>query len=504
MPIQGDLDRRILVEALVASSNVPLPDEDQAIIRELIVEAQEELGRLETALQGASGDALDTLLWRRTTEIERIARLRVGIAAHTRLPPELLAKIFAHCHQGYAVNLRSLIQSSLPWAICSVCSRWREIALAEPRLWALVRLPPMFSQSKHIMERIRRILSRYGGAGKVTLSAELQYGNDWKTLLDLVSTYSSRVNGLRLRITDVHTSHLDHPVGVFDILETLTITFDYPHGYREARETPIAAFALARNLRKLRIYCSDNLTLVSSAWLQRILFPWSTLTELDSMNISLTATLKILAQCTQITRLAMTFLPHETPHHGPFNPISLPQLLFLYITPNRITNLTEFLDSLVLTNLKTLTFGPGISEPWPQKTMLKLLSPSNHSMESLETSDFITPGDCILPLMRALPHLVELSVCTDNSIPEGDFLTMKAEKIAPKLQVFRDWEASNYRVALDFLNSRWLLDEQGRYDGIREARFFIPRINVVLDSVNFYHSVSQMQKNGRVIIAEDY
>lgn len=106
--------------------------------------------------------------------------------------------------------------------------------------------------------------------------------------------------------------------------------------------------------------------------------------------------------------------------------------------------------------------------------------------------------------MRALPHLVELSVCTDNSIPEGDFLTMKAEKIAPKLQVFRDWEASNYRVALDFLNSRWLLDEQGRYDGIREARFFIPRINVVLDSVNFYHSVSQMQKNGRVIIAEDY
>lgn len=81
------------------------------------------------------------------------------------LPPELLTEVFVHCTEGTAVYIppsKQILDGSLPWNLAHVSSRWRQIAMNEPRLWTTISLASLRradfrSEAESVFERsVRR------------------------------------------------------------------------------------------------------------------------------------------------------------------------------------------------------------------------------------------------------------------------------------------------------------------------------------------------------------
>lgn len=235
-------------------ANVVLSDADQDILRALLLEVWKGLDGLDAEILAIEA-ALDVLRRRRTKEAERIQKLQVGMTPHKRLPPELLAAIFVHCMEFcYAVDVvpRFRHGNLTPWPLTQVCSRWREIALAEPRLWKHIQFPRLdMPWPKNTTELMHDLCSRRGGEGKIKLRASPKCQDEWEFLLDLIHLYPSRIRGLAIGIRDSPSPRLDTPIKAFESLESLIINVAL-HDESPDRP-PLAAFSLARNLRKVKI-----------------------------------------------------------------------------------------------------------------------------------------------------------------------------------------------------------------------------------------------------------
>jgi hypothetical protein len=79
------------------------------------------------------------------------AQLRIIVAPHKRLHPELIAEIFYHTLKNdFSINIGGARlptrrepgadTSKLPWKLGHICSLWRRIAVNEVRLWNRIRL----------------------------------------------------------------------------------------------------------------------------------------------------------------------------------------------------------------------------------------------------------------------------------------------------------------------------------------------------------------------------
>lgn len=475
-------EQRARLEAHAASSYTVLLDADQDIVRKLVAEAQKGLVDLDVEIS-AMDAALYTLRQHRTKEIERIERLQAGVAPHKRLPPELMAAIFVLSLQDEPVEVPPCQPIPLSWTLGWVCSRWRDIAFREPLLWNRIQILTESPWSAKTVESIHHVCSHRGGAGKIELHVSSRCLDDWDALLGVISSYSSRIRDLQLTISN--SFPLAAPVGTFDSLESLTI-----HG--GVRPDSVTAFSLVPNLRKLNLF--------PMPWHPTMLFPWAQLTDFVITAVSPNTCLEILRECSQLLDFEVIFSPDAIGHADPLRHISLPCLRSLSITPNKIRNLAQVLDALVLPALKTISFGLGFVGGWPQENILDLLKRSGNGVESFETSDFIVPGQHVVSLMRAMPQLTEFIASTDHIIPDHAFSTMNSEGLAPKLRIFREWEASSLRTALDFLESRWLRDDHGRYEGICDASFFIEESAYDEESSkSLSESLSDLQQHGRKI-----
>lgn len=486
---QADQDQRMRAEIQACSSNAILSDADQDIIRGLVSEAQQDLITTEAEIFKTQ-TALEKLVQRRTKGIERIQKLRGGIAAHKKLPPELMAAIFVECHQSGVVGFPHSGSSSAPWLLGQVCSGWRRVVLAEPLLWGHIRAKAYFSSSRLAMEMIHDIFSRRGGKGIIQFSVSPGGDEDWMTVFNLVSKYSSRVRGLNLNITGSTSPHLDSPFEFFGALESLSLSYK-----RHFDGSLLAAFSNAQNLRSLAVSHAGSSIVFPITWSLSLILPWAQLTDLCMKDTSTRTILDILSRCTQLLRLTVNFSREEIMHRGAFHSVVLRQLRSLVITPNHTPDLEKFLDALVLPSLKRLSFASGFWGPWPQESILKLLTHSTRTMDSFESSESIPP-DCVLLLMRAMPNLTQLSTHTDYPISDLDFQTMISEKLVPELRVFRDWRVSSYQTALDFLESRWSKDIHGRYQGICDAKFWIREDLAANDE---FQRVLGMRRDGRMI-----
>lgn len=133
-------DDKIRVELLVRTSNEIISHADTSIIRELTSESEHHLNSVNYNIVQVQQN-LFRLMNNQSQGIERLSRLRVGILSHKNLPPELPAEIFVHCLVGRPVSVPPVSYLSFtPWNLSRVCSRWRTIALADPRLWTNLRM----------------------------------------------------------------------------------------------------------------------------------------------------------------------------------------------------------------------------------------------------------------------------------------------------------------------------------------------------------------------------
>jgi hypothetical protein len=144
-------------------SNEMLRDLERQIVQDLISETQAGISPLDDNISQLESD-LDTLRTRRTYNIERVQKLRVAIAPHRRVPPEILGQIFLHSAHGKPVDLCPNIYSQHR-VLTLVCSRWRKVALRERALWDYVRLPnpedngPLIAVLDEIMSLSRSTIS---------------------------------------------------------------------------------------------------------------------------------------------------------------------------------------------------------------------------------------------------------------------------------------------------------------------------------------------------------
>lgn len=504
---------RTRIEAHVGSSNALLSSVDQDIVRELLAEAWKRIDGLDTEVSALQA-AITTLRHRRATEMGHIKALHTGIAPHKKLPSELLAKIFVHSLEyddaEWEASMGIAGPTRMRWALGQICSRWREIVLAEPLLWNRVATFHSDPCSERSMDLVRHVCSHHGGQGKIDLIMWLRHHADWEALLELVSTYPSRIRGLRLMVMD--SSHppspqdLELPVEAFNLLESLTI-LDYSGsgfgGIAHTYDIPTTAFSLARDLRKVTLFLRNESAImpaVSSSQPLRIILPWTQLTDLTIIAISPSACLGIFKQSVQLVNLTVKFSPGKDNHPSPSSFISLPHLRSFSATLNKthISDFKFFLDALILPALKNIKLGDlGVSF-WPQQNVLNLLTRSGNGVESFDQSNLATPGSDVVALMRAMPQLTKFVIHTENGIPEAAFATMNSEKLALKLRIFRV-KVSSIRSALEFLANRWVRDEHGRYEGIRDARFYIQKRLLAPDEEYLKGVLPHLQQHGRKV-----
>lgn len=494
----------MLQEVHPDSSYTVLSDADKNVTHDLLAEARKDLDELDTEISAVEATH-HVLQAHRTEKMRQIDRLQGRIAAHKRLPDELIAAIFVQCLQDGVVEVPPTLTTSLPWALSHVCSRWRGIALAEPLLWKCIEVPPTSLWSEDAMELTRHICSHRGGEGNIELLVSAKCRDDWENLLSLASTYPARIHGLILTVMESSFPYLGAPTDAFNFLESLTLLIDDSHEIRNDHdETQVTAFSLAHNLRKVNLWSTPDQLLFSSSWRHCLLFAWDQLTDLGIFTIYPSTCLEVLKECTQLLRFTVTFCPDILDPIGPTCSVSLSHLCSLFIAPNCITNISQFLDALVLPALKQISFGDGFMGSWPQQSILGLLGRSGNAVESFESAAITSPDDFI-GLMRAMPQLTRFVASADssnssaNTIPETVLRTMNSENLAPKLRIFWGWSVLSIRTALDFLDSRWSRDAQGRYEGIRDARLYIEAKDLAPDQVYFLGSLDHLRMHGRKV-----
>ncbi|KAJ7052068.1 hypothetical protein C8F01DRAFT_1376416 [Mycena amicta] len=227
----------------------------------------------------------DSILAEYTPSIMNFASI---LAEHTpsirTFAPEIIAEIF----------LRYIENDSTrgPMHLASVCKRWREIALATPRLWTTVAIPKQFSPARAAL-LMGEFFQRSG-----TLPVDL--------LLE----------GYRLRKLEIHAKYWEEDgatvqsVPSFPLLEELHLDVSF---FR-TQSTMLTNLRHSPRLKKATIFTWDHIH--SSSILS---LPWLQLTTLHIATNLTTHLLESLVEVTNVVDLALLLdEPHQTlpnPHH---------------------------------------------------------------------------------------------------------------------------------------------------------------------------------------------
>ncbi|KAJ6610717.1 hypothetical protein B0H10DRAFT_404701 [Mycena sp. CBHHK59/15] len=175
-------------------------------------------------------DAINSLKRRRADILSVSNNHRGVVSALRRVPSEILSEIFAHCVDAAACFSP---QNAHPWIITRVCSGWRAVSLASPRLWSnlvLVREPyqPM-RRKKGLPHRVRPLLARLSAAGavgsvRVPLSLHLERAENYTPdILELVFAASARWHKVTLDLERSNLELLRTVSDRFPSLKTLDI-----------------------------------------------------------------------------------------------------------------------------------------------------------------------------------------------------------------------------------------------------------------------------------------
>ncbi|CCM06652.1 uncharacterized protein FIBRA_08935 [Fibroporia radiculosa] len=202
-----------------------------------------------------------------------VARLRSRLNTLTpiaRLPPELLAAIFAHYIAQFPKTASTHYYKWLQ--VTHVCSRWRHAALAFPTLWAHIVLP---ADPECVDEMLLR-----SGAAPLSVSASYSrmrwsQSTEDPECLALTMHHLSRIQHLWLsappHILELLWDESDDPASLESLmLISDTFPFDPVHGPASQRLTIPILFPVSRapRLRSLAVHnypiCWDTLSSLSS------------------------------------------------------------------------------------------------------------------------------------------------------------------------------------------------------------------------------------------------
>ncbi|KAF8057564.1 hypothetical protein FPV67DRAFT_568595 [Lyophyllum atratum] len=286
---------------------------------------------------------------------------------HSQIPNELLAEIFLYsvCVETIRLPLESQDGFS-PWTLCRISSRWRQVALYEPRLWNRV----IVEYTGDILPSILMAHTAFSRSGKLPLELTISVLEDSEKyddlvftdpILTLITVYSTRLRFLSINIPSSQlTDTLLHlPSEFFPSLES--IHFGNPYAHRIAEDAMIWC-----NTPLLREVGIESGTHQHPTFPLTLHLPWRQLTTLKLANgewVHPSVAHAVVAQTPQLIHyeVAVGGGHGDREVYGkvidyPQGSITHPRLRKLIVHPLRNSDFDFFIRPLVLPALTEFNF----------------------------------------------------------------------------------------------------------------------------------------------------
>jgi hypothetical protein len=481
-------------------SNEILPEVERQHVRAALRDATLELGNID-AKMGQLVVQLAELSRKRAKHLAHIDTLRCAIAPHKYLPPEIIARIFVFCldptSEEAIIISRNIIDEPhhfplrIPWTLGHVCSRWRRIALSEPRLWNSIFFQGRAADT-HILEQA---LNR-SGRSKVLLRVT---GIDFGCFHHVISPHYNRLGTLKLLTSSgVIRQFLMLPPGLFGALEHVELTLTRSSTPRfDIQPDEISVFREANNLRHfmfgfagvpppLRLFLSFPLSLR---------LPWSSLTILRLLTpIDIRIAHQLLAWCYSlqeckvlITRFELGRISAgESAYIASINihrsyqqaEISLPNLRILDVNAESQSDsyLYAFMAPLHIPMLERFDFSLSGAPGWAFEDLASLFNRPSHS-NFRSTITLKHTGSEFMDIGRLAPLYFLTSIHAPNIPVQRPALTkMVNEDWFPRLtSLCACIMPEDMDLFVDLLKARWSqsLKQSDTYPGITNAIIFV-------------------------------
>lgn len=359
-----------------------------------------------------------------------------------------MSEIFLHClpRHHWPDLIRDVKEA--PLLLLQICSQWRDVALATPRLWSRISLNvhPTKSQSGLILAR--NWLDRTGVCSlSIHLGPSTRYADH--NVIAAVTAYCTRWEEITF----------DFPISCSEGLGVVkhrlphlkTLVFNEADPWLQSLDT----FEVAPQLRSLEL-CSGISILT-------LKLPWFQLTRCDLGSRCLDECFQILKLCPSL--IDVVFFKTCGPKlHGSHDILQHPHLQSIHILSP--VNLDDFLDRLTLPALIDFTQCEGPSW-WQYDRLMPLLKRSDCRLQKLhiltEPVRMITEGDFI-DMLEQTPSLAVLNL--DGFAPVIRSYTWRrlthqgsSRCLLPKLQTLRLSHNSDFitHAFVDMIESRWRL-----------------------------------------------
>ncbi|RDB16381.1 hypothetical protein Hypma_002940 [Hypsizygus marmoreus] len=306
----GSVDRHWLEFSAGTSNTIILCDKETTAARELLMEAQHDLASLDLEILRLR-TIIKNLNAQREAIVARANRFRTSLTPLKRVPPEVLADIFCLSTDGKPFKLPLDPTKSWPWPLRRVCSRWRQVAISDRRLWSSTAVHVGRSWTHDIGCQFSEIVDTVCGpcnSRKHPWTMEIHSdSNAFSTLPDfpanqhpmvyLVTPFLPRLRNLKLSFPASWFSHLfDMSPSHLALIEGLCLecqpdeSFGMTNPWSASNAERFVnglqntyAFTMAKNLRMLKI--SSRLQI---SHLEEAALPWNQLVNLDLVRLKQT------------------------------------------------------------------------------------------------------------------------------------------------------------------------------------------------------------------------
>ncbi|KAK6977590.1 hypothetical protein R3P38DRAFT_3123725 [Favolaschia claudopus] len=400
------------------NTNYAPTDVEISQIRAHLPPYEEELARLDALIQDLSAQ--------RDRIIGYVDSHRALISHPRRLPQDIVGEIFLACLPTQRNAIMSA--SEAPLLLGRVCSRWRSIAYALPRLWCSLHISADFVDSEELQDVVTDWLTRASLlplAISVHWSTSLGYEYD-DIAIDTLLPFSSRWSALQLvNIPDEEFSSVaesDAP-----LLADIVILFERRfgrRGYYEDEENPPEASVLKAN-----VFFGQNLQRIAittrepTYFVPTVPFTWDHITDVvlkasgggDRDRFDVPAVYRLLKGCPRLRSLELPmYVGYGAEAEVQDDLLTLPTLEALSIrNDSNVSELFEnFLDTLLMPRLNKLhltnsninaeTADPPILERLAQHAPLL----SDIRLELFSFWDTIT----IIRGLQPFPHVEKLGI----------------------------------------------------------------------------------------------
>ncbi|KAL0945299.1 hypothetical protein HGRIS_000805 [Hohenbuehelia grisea] len=374
------------------------------------------------------------------------------------LPTELVAGIFAICHETEEEDYRDSATRCSRVIISHVCSRWRAVILSMPSLWSTISVRGPRGSSHHRLEaHLERSamfpLSLHFVSNLFT--AEQSVGNI-KDNMVLTIVHAQRWKSVQLHLT------YEHARPILDVLQSTS----FPS--LESLDLNIQDWPLETSNAIFEALSADSSSIRKLSWRGPGGMPpspcWATLTHLEVGNaFSLREIYTLLSRCRDVVELHIYSIRDSG--EGPLHAgavITLDKLEVLSVFTRE--PLEDLFDRLCLPRLKQLELrylGSIPAAGRPSRAIDTFLARSKCSLEEFLLRDTCMPSEALDQLLR-MPNFDTVRDLSIQLPPLDDRVlatltrSVDGEGLLPQLQIFSFWRSHATNGTLgDMLTSRF-------------------------------------------------